>query len=159
MTLVLCRVDDRLIHGQVVIGWGIPLGVEHIVLVDETVAANDWEQDIYRMAVPASITVEFAGLTDAAARLRAWTSDPRRIFLLTGDIATMAALVSAGDGAIERVNLGGIHAGAGRREHLRYIYLSADEASTLQRLEAAGTRITAQDLPTSVAVPLPALTG
>ena len=69
MTLALCRVDDRLIHGQVVIGWGIPLGVEHIVLVDDTVAANDWEQDIYRMAVPAGITVEFAGPAEAATRL------------------------------------------------------------------------------------------
>jgi PTS system mannose-specific IIB component/fructoselysine and glucoselysine-specific PTS system IIB component len=159
MTLTLCRVDDRLIHGQVVIGWGIPLGVEHIVLVDETVAANEWEQDIYRMAVPADVTVEFSSPADSAPHLRAWASDPRRIFLLTGDIATMVALVTAGDGVIQRVNLGGIHAGTGRRERLRYVYLTADEASTLQRLEAGGTRITAQDLPTSVAVPLSALTA
>ena len=42
MPIVLCRIDDRLVHGQVVIGWGRPLGVELIVLVDWTVAASHW---------------------------------------------------------------------------------------------------------------------
>ncbi len=37
MPIVLFRVDDRLVHGQVVIGWGRPLGVERIVLVDDQV--------------------------------------------------------------------------------------------------------------------------
>ena len=43
MPIVLCRVDDRLVHGQVVIGWGRPLDVEFIVLVDGNVAASPWE--------------------------------------------------------------------------------------------------------------------
>jgi PTS system mannose-specific IIB component/fructoselysine and glucoselysine-specific PTS system IIB component len=45
MSLVLYRIDDRLIHGQVVIGWGRPLDVGFIALVDDQVAASDWEQD------------------------------------------------------------------------------------------------------------------
>ena len=52
MTLVLCRVDDRLIHGQVIVGWGQPLGIQRIVLADDDVARSEWEQDLYRMAVP-----------------------------------------------------------------------------------------------------------
>ncbi len=44
MSVVLYRVDDRLIHGQVVVGWGQRLGVGFIVLVDDGVQANDWEQ-------------------------------------------------------------------------------------------------------------------
>ena len=46
MTLVLNRIDDRLIHGQVVVGWGQPLDVRFIVLVDDLVAASDWEKEL-----------------------------------------------------------------------------------------------------------------
>lgn len=159
MALALCRVDDRLLHGQVVIGWGVPLQVQLLVLVDDAVRANEWEQEIYRMAVPEGVAVEFATVEEAAGRLRAWESDPRRVFLLTGDVATMAELVHRGEGVIRRVNLGGIHAGPGRTERARYIYLTEQEERILQRLEAAGTVVTAQDLPTSPAITLPQLLG
>jgi PTS system mannose-specific IIB component/fructoselysine and glucoselysine-specific PTS system IIB component len=154
MTLSLCRIDDRLIHGQVVIGWGTPLGAQLIVLVDDAVRANQWEQEIYRMALPQDVAVEFVSRDEALARLREWDADPRRVMLVTGDVETMAALVTRGEGVIRRVNLGGIHAGPGRHPCLRYVYLSDDETSTLRRLEAAGAVITAQDVPTTTPVPL-----
>jgi PTS system mannose-specific IIB component/fructoselysine and glucoselysine-specific PTS system IIB component len=157
MPLVLCRVDDRLVHGQVVLGWGRPLGVDLIVLVDETVAASSWEQDLYRMAVPPELEIRFATVAEAAPQLGAWQADERRIALLTGDIDTMAALHRAGPGVVRRVNLGGIHHRPGRRERLPYLYLTDDELRSLVALEAAGAEVTAQDLPTSPAVALKAL--
>jgi PTS system mannose-specific IIB component/fructoselysine and glucoselysine-specific PTS system IIB component len=154
MSIALARIDDRLIHGQVVIGWGVPLRVGLIVVVDDAVAANDWEQEIFRMAVPGTVEVEFAGRDQAARRLRAWSADPRQVFVLTSDPDSMAELVAAGEGLISRVNLGGIHAGPGRRERLRYVYLSDAELNTLRRLEAGGTVVTAQDVPGATAIPL-----
>ena len=67
MAIVLCRVDDRLVHGQVVIGWGRPLGIDLIMLVDDTVAASAWEQELYRMAVSPEIEVRFVTVAEAAA--------------------------------------------------------------------------------------------
>lgn len=157
MPISLCRVDDRLIHGQVVLGWGIPLGVGLIVLVDDAVGESDWEQEMYRMAVPPGVEVAFATLAKALAHLPEWAADPRQVILLTGDIATMAELVSGSEGRLPQVNLGGVHAGPGRRERLRYLYLSDEELTALRRLEAAGARVLAQDLPTSTPVPLAAL--
>lgn len=154
MPIVLSRVDDRLIHGQVVIGWGLPLRVQVIALVDDTIRANPWEQDIYRMATPETVQLEFVGCAEAAACLRGWDASPRNVLLLTGDLATMAALVEAGEGVIRRVNLGGLHQQPGRRERLRYLYLSDAEVDQLRRLEAGGTAVFAQDLPTAPAVPL-----
>jgi D-glucosaminate PTS system EIIB component len=157
MPIVLCRVDDRLVHGQVVIGWGRPLGVEFIVLVDEGVSASSWEQDLYRMAVPAEIEIRFATVAEAAAHLAEWQAAPRRGLLLTGDIETMAALHQADPAVVHRINLGGIHHRPGRRERLPYLYLTDDELRGLVALEAAGAEITAQDLPTSSAVALQSL--
>jgi mannose/fructose/N-acetylgalactosamine-specific phosphotransferase system component IIB len=157
MALVLFRVDDRLIHGQVVVGWGRPLGVSRIVLVDDQVAATDWEQDLYRMAVTPDIEVEFVTLAGAASRLRDWQSDLRRILVLTGDLETMVALHAADPVTVHRINLGGIHHRAGRRERLPYLYLTDEEMARLAALEAAGAAVAAQDLPTTPPVTLKAL--
>ena len=67
MAVELMRIDDRLIHGQVVVGWGQPLDIDFIVLVDDEVASSDWEQELYRMGVPPEMEVVFASV-DAAAR-------------------------------------------------------------------------------------------
>jgi mannose/fructose/N-acetylgalactosamine-specific phosphotransferase system component IIB len=154
MSIVLCRVDDRLVHGQVVIGWGRPLGVDFIALVDDGVAGSAWEQDLYRMAVPPETELRFAGVAEAAAHLAEWQTGAPRVMVLTGDIATMAALHRADPAAIHRINLGGIHHRPGRRERLPYLYLTDDELRSLTDLEAAGADVTAQDLPTSAAVRL-----
>ena len=158
MPIVLCRVDDRLVHGQVVIGWGRPLGVEFIALVDEGVSASSWEQDLYRMAVPAEIDVRFVTVAEAAAHLGAWQAGERRGIILTGDLETMAALHRADPAVVHRINLGGIHHRPGRRERLPYLYLTDEELRGLVALEATGAEITAQDLPTTSPVALRALT-
>ncbi len=154
MAIVLCRIDDRLIHGQVVVGWGQPLGIQLIVLVDDQVAASSWEQDLYRMAVPSDIEVRFATAAEAAARLPLWQAEPKRTLLLTGDIDTMAALHTADGGIVKSINLGGIHHRPGRRQRLPYVYLTDDEFSRLKRVEAEGAQVSAQDVPTAVKVPL-----
>jgi len=114
----LYRIDDRLIHGQVVVGWGQPLDLQFIVLVDEEVAASDWEQELYRMGVPPEMDVHFETVTSAAERLAHYQADPHPGLLLTGDIDTMARLVER-TGRIPAVNLGGIHHKPGRVQRLR----------------------------------------
>lgn len=155
MSVALYRIDDRLIHGQVVVGWGQPLGLGFVALVDEAVRASEWEQELYRMGVPPSVEVRFVGVEEAVAEVGTWEADPRAGIVLSGDIPTMAALC-AGAPAVRRVNLGGIHYRPGRTERLRFVYLSDEEAAALRALAARGVAITAQDVPTAAPVPLEA---
>lgn len=148
MGIVVARIDDRLIHGQVVIGWGRPYEIGRVVLVDAEVAASDFEQDLYRMAAPDGIAVEFLSPDDAPARLAVLAAGSERVLVLTGTVAAMADLARAFDG-IRAVNVGGVHAGPGRREYLRFVYLTDAELADLQSLAAAGVAVSAQDLPTS----------
>lgn len=147
MALDLFRIDDRLIHGQVVVGWGQPLDLRFIVLVDDEVAASDWEQELYRMGVPPEMDVYFESVASAAEKLDGYRADPRPGLLLTGDIETMAALVDATGTGIDAVNLGGIHHRAGRVQRLRYIFLTAEEEAALRRLATRGVSVSAQDVP------------
>ena len=154
MSLALVRLDDRLIHGQVVVGWGQPLNAGFIVLVDDEVRNSEWEQDLYRMGVPHQMEVVFASLAEAERRLPDWEADARTGILLAGDIDTMTALVAAAAGRIRQVNIGGVHHRAGRRERLRYVYLTDEEAAKLHRLASDGILVSAQDVPTARAVPI-----
>jgi PTS system mannose-specific IIB component/fructoselysine and glucoselysine-specific PTS system IIB component len=155
--LDLFRIDDRLIHGQVVVGWGQPLDIGFIVLVDDQVADSDWEQDLYRMGVPPEMEVEFRTVDAAAGELARWRRDPRVGIVLTGDVDTMLRLVrqAAGQGeAIRQVNLGGIHHKPGRVQRMRYVYLTAAEERALRALVAEGAVVSAQDVPSARPVPL-----
>jgi len=149
----LYRIDDRLIHGQVVVGWGQPLNLGFIVLVDDEVAGSEWEQELYRMGVPPEMDVYFATPEDASRQLEQWCADQRPGILLTGDIETMRRLIELSP-SIRTVNLGGIHHRSGRTLKLRYVYLSPQEEEALRALERSGVAVTAQDVPSARAVPL-----
>ena len=156
--IVLCRIDDRLIHGQVVIGWGRALGIDLIILVNDDVATSEWEQELYRMAVAPGIEVRFVTVAEAAGQMPDWQSNGKRGLILTGDLETMAALHTANPQVVHKINLGGIHHRAGRRERLPFLYLTDQELRTLVALEAGGAVITAQDIPTTPPVALRNLT-
>ncbi len=158
MSIVLFRVDERLIHGQVVIGWGHQLRPDRYAVVDDDLAGSDWEQDLYRLGA-GSADVVFTNTEDACHRLSEWREAPQRTILLTRDVATMRRLCDGGRLTGEGVNLGGIHHGPGRREVLPYLHLAAEDLEHLEGLAAEGVQVTARDLPDAHRVSLDTLLG
>jgi PTS system mannose-specific IIB component/fructoselysine and glucoselysine-specific PTS system IIB component len=152
MTLVLYRIDDRLIHGQVVVGWGQPLDIGFIVLVDDDVAKSEWEQELYRMGTPPEMDVYFHSVDAAGGALARYAADPRHGLLLTADIAAMLRLVK--EAGVREVNVGGIHHRADRRQRLRYVFLSPHEEQLLRQIAELGATVTAQDVPATRPVEL-----
>ena len=145
--------DDRLIHGQVVVGWGHELNPDLFVVVNDELADNQWEQELYRLGVPPAVAVEFKTVTDATHSVEEWANSSCRTIVLVSDIHSLTRLC---DGAptIRRVNLGGVHQ-EGRRQHrLHYLYLDDAEVDQLRALAARGLEITAQDLPNATSVNL-----
>jgi PTS system mannose-specific IIB component/fructoselysine and glucoselysine-specific PTS system IIB component len=159
MALVLCRIDDRLIHGQVVVGWGRPLEIDRIVLIDDEVAGSPFEQDLYRMAVPEQVGVEFLAVADAGDRVAALAASDQRVLVLTGSVEAMAALARARPEIVRAINVGGLHERPGRKEYLRYVYATAGEMAVLASLAEEGVRVSAQDLPDARPVPIEAWRG
>jgi PTS system mannose-specific IIB component/fructoselysine and glucoselysine-specific PTS system IIB component len=156
VTLELFRIDDRLIHGQVVVGWGQPCSLGFLVLVDDAVATSEWEQELYKMGVPPEMDLFFDSVESAARRMAAYRADRRAGMLLTGDIATMQRLVAAAPG-IGAVMVGGIHHKPGREARQRYVFLAPDEEERLRALARSGVTVVAQDVPQAAAIPLEAL--
>jgi mannose/fructose/N-acetylgalactosamine-specific phosphotransferase system component IIB len=159
MPIVLLRVDERLIHGQVVVGWGGPLHADRIVVADDEIAGSAWEQELYCLGVPPEIEAAFAPLEEARAMLPEWRAGAARVIVLLRDVAGLGRL--ARDGALggEEINLGGVHHAEGRDPVLPYLHLSADDRSVLRAVGASGATVVARDLPASRSVPLDELLG
>lgn len=157
MPVVLYRVDERLIHGQVVVGWGAQLDPDRIIVVDDEIAESPWEQELYELGLPPELETEFADTETARRRLPEWRESGARTILLTRDVATMCRLAEHDLLRGEEVNIGGIHYAAGRKPALPYVYLGAEERDAMRGLAAAGATVSARDLPGSRRVELPEL--
>jgi mannose/fructose/N-acetylgalactosamine-specific phosphotransferase system component IIB len=158
VSIVLYRVDERLIHGQVVIGWGHQLRPTRYLVVDDELAASDWEQDLYKLGAGESDAV-FATVDDAREHLSEWRDETERSILLTRDVATMLRLARGGLLRGAAVNLGGLHHGPGRSQVLTYLHLTEADRSDLVSLGDEGASVSARDLPDAAKVPLNALLG
>jgi len=159
MPIVLFRVDERLIHGQVVLGWGSQLRPDRYVVVNDDLAASDWEQELYRLgAEPAEVI--FTTVEGARAHLDEWREEAARSIVLTRDVRAMHRLAGGGRLRGEKVNLGGLHHGPERDEVLSYLHLTAADRDALRALEDdEGVEVSARDLPDAHKVPLKSLLG
>ncbi|MDZ7779888.1 MAG: PTS sugar transporter subunit IIB [Gemmatimonadota bacterium] len=158
MSIVLLRVDERLIHGQVVIGWGHELRPDRYVVVDDTLAESEWEQGLYRLGAGGTDVV-FLTASEAAAALAEYGDDASRTVILTRDVATMRRLAEGAALKGRTVNVGGLHHGPGRKKVLTYIHLTPSEAEDVRRLVDEGVRVQARDLPDAPKVDLAAELG
>lgn len=154
MSIVLFRVDERLIHGQVIVGWGAELHPDRIVVVDDEIAASQWEQELYAMGLPSEVTPTFEDVGHAREHLDGWRSGKERVLVLTRDVATMQKLAAGGGMRGDEVNIGGIHYAPGRAAILPYVYLSHTEIDHINALASEGVHVTARDLPSARKVEL-----
>lgn len=159
MPVVLLRVDERLIHGQVVLGWGERINIDRIVVVDDALSASAWEQELYCLGVPPSVDTLFVDVDTGRRDFARWRAEPRRVVVLVRDLETLHRLAAGGRLRGEAANLGGIHHAPGREPVLPYLFLSPAQRETLREIAGEGVSLSAQDLPATRPVPLEQLLG
>jgi len=151
--IALFRVDDRLIHGQVVLGWGSVLKPDRIILADDEVASNDWEKKLYASAVPSEMKVSILSLTEAAAQLKRGIFDGEKVILLVKHPQSVAALMDLGL-PVSEINVGGLHYREGREKLLENVYLDVEERGVMRELVKRGVTLDGRALPASRRVTL-----
>jgi PTS system mannose-specific IIB component len=140
MTLKLVRVDDRLIHGQVVAIWLKALGARRIVIVDDRTAADEFLREILELAAPPGVPVEVHDVEHGTQRVRDLAAAPEPIFVLMRSPLTAVRLREAGV-EFPLLNVGGMGAGPGRKVLYRNISASPEEIEAMRRLEEMGTTV------------------
>jgi len=153
MEFQLIRIDDRLIHGQVVIGWASYLHTRHIIVCDDSVNANEWERELYLSIVPENLSAEIHSVGSFVNKIAANGQDYKQTIILANSPQTILELVLQNI-PIKKVNVGGIHFREGRRKFLPYLYMDEEEFSVFQQLTGKGVDCYCQDMPNSKPIPL-----
>jgi mannose/fructose/N-acetylgalactosamine-specific phosphotransferase system component IIB len=145
---LLVRIDDRLLHGQVVLGWGGRLSPRGYLIVDDEVARDAWEREAFRAAAPPEAPVAVLSVAAFVREASAIREPDRTVVLLRG-LHSLLPLIAAGFRPAGGVNLGGLHAGTRTRELLPYLHMTDEDRRVLDGLLEDGYPLYAQDLPTS----------
>ena len=143
------RVDNRLVHGQVLEAWLPKLGAQGILVADDEAAGNMLARSAMALAIPPGVKFEVLRVRAAAEALRAGGRGPQaaRTLLLLRDVRDAETLKDAGM-PIPQLNVGNVHFSNGRRQVSPSVFLDANEIAALGRLAASGTRVEVRAVPT-----------
>jgi mannose/fructose/N-acetylgalactosamine-specific phosphotransferase system component IIB len=156
--LLLARIDDRLIHGQVVYGWGGPLRPTWIGIVSDPLRADPARASLYLFAAPEGARAEALSVSETLLDSTRDTIEKERSFLLFPGPEEPLRLKEGGFPLTE-LNVGGLHHAEGKVEVLPYVFLDEKDRAMLRKLAALGVRLVAQDLPTNPPRPLEPMLG
>ncbi|MBI3288135.1 MAG: PTS sugar transporter subunit IIB [Elusimicrobia bacterium] len=146
MGVTLVRVDDRLIHGQVVEGWVPFLKCDLVIVVSDAAAADPVQGALMKMALPPAVGLLIVSVSDAPEALASPQLASRRALVLVPSPAEALALVEKGL-RVERINVGGLHYTVGKIQLGRAVFLDEKDREALRALAARGVRLEGRALP------------
>jgi mannose/fructose/N-acetylgalactosamine-specific phosphotransferase system component IIB len=146
MEVQLFRIDDRLIHGQVILGWAKPLESERILLCDDEISQSEWEKELYLTCVPPNLQTLIFNTGETADFLINQIRENDKTIVLVKDLKSVIDIIGCGYQPA-KINLGGIHYNDHRRKFLSYVYLNDEEVKQINWLLDKGIGIYCQDIP------------
>jgi mannose/fructose/N-acetylgalactosamine-specific phosphotransferase system component IIB len=151
--IVLSRIDDRLIHGQVVEGWVNFLKATCIFVADDRVASNAFQRSIMELSVPQGLRVVIGRVEDICSQVRAAALNADRIILLFSNPTDVLSAIKSGlDCRV--INIGGMHYMPGKRKLMDVLAVDDEDLAALKELAANGIKVNVQTVPTQRPVPL-----
>ncbi|MDH5173719.1 MAG: PTS sugar transporter subunit IIB [Elusimicrobiota bacterium] len=146
MGVVLVRIDDRLIHGQVVENWMKFLKIDHVVVVNDFVASDRMQKTLFSMAVPEYAKISILATAEAKEAILNGKFEADRAMLLLVSPEDVLNLINEGV-RIKKVNVGGMHYSPEKKQILKAISVSKEDVRAFQELDKLGVRLEARMVP------------
>jgi len=144
--LVLCRIDSRLIHGQVVTKWVGQSQANRIAVVSDELDADPFMKGIFMMAAPPNIKVDCYSIAGFCEQWRDNQLGAGQVLVLFSNLVSVQRAVLDGFSPV-RIQVGGLGGGPGRKVVFQNITLDAADVATLRDLAAHGVAIVFQTIP------------
>ncbi|NTV53413.1 MAG: PTS sugar transporter subunit IIB [Candidatus Firestonebacteria bacterium] len=145
--LVLVRIDDRLIHGQVVVGWAKVVMPDFIAVANDAVADDALQRSLMELATPAHLGLVIGRVAEIAAACRRAPLEGKRVLLLFSTPQDLLRAVESGL-PVTRADVGGMRFSQGKRQVLRAVSLDAADESCFRSLLKKGIQIKVRMVPT-----------
>lgn len=139
------RIDDRLIHGQVVTTWVNMYQIEQIVILNDKIAGDKTQKNILAMAAPQGIKVKAFGIEKFAEVIKTTPITRRTMLLFTTSTDVLEAVERGVD--ISELNIGGMRYQEGRERLTKALSVSPAEREAFKKLLEQGIKITIQMVP------------
>ena len=147
------RIDDRLIHGQIVASWIQSLGCRTIVVADDEAAGDSLQLMLLELAVPPGIELKVLSIADAAAFITGDKADNAKVLLILRGVESALALIRQGV-KMDEINVGNVSANAQRTKYSKSIFLDSQDVAHFKELAAAGIHLEVRVVPGEKAVDL-----
>lgn len=152
--LVLTRIDDRLIHGQVMTKWLKETEAQNVLIIDDATAKNDFMINVFEQAIPEDVGIGVFNKEDGVKFLSQPLEAPTLILVKVPE--TVEYLIDHGID-IKDVDLGGMGAKEGRTTLYQYISTSPEEDKCFKRLVDKGVNVYVQIVPQNEKEPIKTL--
>ncbi|MGL5898419.1 MAG: PTS system mannose/fructose/N-acetylgalactosamine-transporter subunit IIB [Lactobacillaceae bacterium] len=145
MAVKLCRIDDRLIHGQVVTTWLNVANIEQVIIVNEAVAKDKIQSKVLEMSIPSNIKLHIFS-PEKFLRITKQAPISRNTMLLFTNPFDVETLIQGGF-KIEHLNVGGMRGNDQRKQYTKAVFLTDDEKTAFEQLITQGVDVEIQMVP------------
>lgn len=155
MPINVARIDDRLIHGQVITTWVKNYDIEQVLVINDKVAADKVQQSVLTMSAPPGLKVLVFGVQQFIEILKKTPIKKRTMLLFTNSIDVNALV----DGGLEiaTLNVGGMRMQDGRRQLSRAVSVTPEEEQAFKNIIAKNVSVEVQMVPKDPVVELKTL--
>ena len=147
--ILLTRIDNRLIHGQVATQWNSTLGANLILVANDDVAGNKMRQNLMNMAAPTGVATRFFSLQKTIDVIHK-ASPKQHIFLVAENPSDVLTLVKGGV-PIRTVNIGNMHMSEGKRQVATSVAVDDADVAAFKELQDLGVELEIRRVPSTPA--------
>ncbi|KFK92693.1 MULTISPECIES: PTS N-acetylgalactosamine transporter subunit IIB [unclassified Serratia (in: enterobacteria)] len=147
--IVLSRIDERLIHGQVGVQWVGFAGANLVLVANDAVAEDSVQQNLMEMVLAEGIAVRFWPLQKVIDNIHR-AADHQKILLVCKSPQDFLTLVQ-GNVPLKRINVGNMHYAEGKKQIAKTVSVDAQDISAFNGLQEAGVECFVQGVPTEPA--------
>jgi mannose/fructose/N-acetylgalactosamine-specific phosphotransferase system component IIB len=148
------RIDERLIHGQVITTWLKILGVTHLIVADDDVAKDEVRQKTLKMVLPSDLKCLIKSVDAAARALKDPRCESMKILLITGSPQSALKLLEANVDIpeINLANYGSITKPDVKNKVSisKMVYLDKDDVAATNKLIESGKAVFTQKTPSDI---------
>ena len=145
MEISVFRIDDRLIHGQIITAWIAYADAKNIIVADDKAAVDEFQQSLLKMATPDSINLKILSVDDAISYIQSGQGEWKALLLMRGPVQALK-FVEAGIRK-DQINVGNMNMKKGKTKVLGNLWVFPEDVEAIKNIYAHDVKLEVRAVP------------